>query len=242
MLILLVVLVIALTVGIVWVIDRYVPKKGKKFVLPVLWGIIIWLGYLTFNSIYEEIEFNKIRDDRYAKVIPNLIDIRDVQLAHKTIVGTFASDFDGLVKFIDTARYTITERRDSSVVDRVLTRRSGIEQFKNITIIDTLGTVAVKDSLFGTDTRYRTMMNVPAGKPGTKFILQTGFVQQNDIKIPAFEVKVLKTDILFDQPRDLIAKELQVVSVDQVNGDAIKVGSLEEVNTNGNWPKNYTKK
>ena len=39
-----------------------------------------------------------------------------------------------------------------------------------------------------------------------------------------------------------IAKENQVVSVDGVNGDAITVGSLEEVNTNGNWPKNYSTK
>jgi len=30
-----------------------------------------------------------------------------------------------------------------------------------------------------------------------------------------------------------------VVSVDGVNGDALKVGSMDEVNTNGNWPKTY---
>jgi len=42
------------------------------------------------------------------------------------------------------------------------------------------------------------------------------------------------------QNSDLIAKENKVVSVDQVNGDALKVGSMEEVNTNGNWPKNYS--
>ena len=31
-------------------------------------------------------------------------------------------------------------------------------------------------------------------------------------------------------------------SVEGVNGDAIIVGSMEEVNTNGNWPKNYSSK
>ena len=29
--------------------------------------------------------------------------------------------------------------------------------------------------------------------------------------------------------------------VEGVNGPTLKVGSLEEVNTNGNWPKNYSK-
>ena len=33
----------------------------------------------------------------------------------------------------------------------------------------------------------------------------------------------------------------EVVSVEGVNGPTLKVGSLEEVNTNGNWPKNYSK-
>ena len=35
--------------------------------------------------------------------------------------------------------------------------------FKDIVLIDTLGYVPVKDSLFGSDERYRTMMNIPEG-------------------------------------------------------------------------------
>ena len=38
----------------------------------------------------------------------------------------------------------------------------------------------------------------------------------------------------------MVEKEKQVVSVDGVNGESIRVGSMEEVNTNGNWPKNYS--
>ena len=83
------------------------------------------------------------------------------------------------------------------------------------------------------------MMNVPVGKPGEKFKLQAGFIEQNDIKIPVFEASVKKDVILFDQDRDMVIQENQVVSVDGVNGDALKVGSMDEVNTNGNWPKTY---
>ena len=40
---------------------------------------------------------------------------------------------------------------------------------------------------------------------------------------------------------NLVLKENQVHSVDGVNGPTLKIGSMNEVNTNGNWPKNYSK-
>ena len=107
-------------------------------------------------------------------------------------------------------------------------------------VVDTLGYVSVRDSLFGTDTRYKTMMNVPVGKPGTLFEITAGTIDQNGVNIPVFEAKVLKKYILFGEDPNLIKIEENVVSVDGVNGDALRVGSMEEVNTNGNWPKNYS--
>ena len=83
------------------------------------------------------------------------------------------------------------------------------------------------------------MMNVPVGEKGAKFKMQAGFLEQNNIKIPVFEAVVKKSVLLNDQSKDLIIQENQVVSVDGVNGDALKVGSMDEVNTNGNWPKTY---
>ena len=50
---------------------------------------------------------------------------------------------------------------------------------------------------------------------------------------------VKKNVILHDLDKDLLAQENQVVSVDGVNGDALKVGSMDEVKTIGNWPKTY---
>ena len=32
------IVVILLTIGIVWVIDKYIPKKFKSVILLVLWG------------------------------------------------------------------------------------------------------------------------------------------------------------------------------------------------------------
>lgn len=233
-----IVAVILLTIGIVWVIDKFVPKKAKPFITIALWLLIIFLGYKTFMSVYGEIQFNQLKEKRYTQVIKSLIDIRNAQVAHKVVTGKFADNFDNLVKFVDTADYTITQRRDSTILDVEKTKLfGGVEMFKTLVLIDTLDFVSVKDSLFKTDTRYKTMMNVPVGAEGAKFELKAGFLDS----IPVFEASVKKEVILFDQDKYLIKKEEQVVSVDGVNGPTLKVGSMDEVNTTGNWPKNYSK-
>ncbi|RIA09605.1 hypothetical protein OE09_1446 [Flavobacteriaceae bacterium MAR_2010_72] len=234
-----IVVIILLTIGIVWLIDRFIPKKLKPVIHLVLWVVIAILSYATFMSVYEEIQFNQLKDKRYAVIIEKLKDIRDAELAHKQVTGKFTDNFDNLVRFVDTAKYTITQRRDSTILDVEATRRFTVDMYKDIVVIDTLGFVPVKDSLFGADPRYKTMMNVPegAGEPGAKFELKAGMLDG----IPVFEASVKKSVILYDQDRNLVKKEEQVVSVDGVNGPALKVGSMDEINTNGNWPKNYSK-
>lgn len=84
------------------------------------------------------------------------------------------------------------------------------------------------------------MMNVPVGKPDQKFKLETGYVPQNGLNIAVFEVSVDKSLLLYDQDNNLVKKEKEVMSVEGVNGPTLRVGSMKEVNTNGNWPKNYS--
>ena len=236
--ILIAVAVILVTIGLVKLVDKFIPTKFKPVLNIALWLLIGFLGYQTYMSIYEPIQFNKLKNKRYKTVISSLIDIRDSQLAHRQVIGKFANDFDHLIKFIDTAKYTLTQRRDSSIIDEVLTKTYGVDTFKDIVIIDTLGYVPVKDSLFKTSDRYKSMMNVPNAE-GEKFKLKAGFIEQNNINIPVFEASVKKNVILADQNKDLVMQENQVVSVDGVNGDVLKVGSMDEVNTTGNWPKTY---
>ncbi|WP_370480170.1 hypothetical protein [Tamlana flava] len=231
--------VILVTIGLVKLVDKFIPAKFKPILNILLWVLIAFLGYQTYMSIYEPIQFNKIKNKRYLQVIESLKDIRDSQLAHKQVTGKFARDFESLIKFVDTAEFTITQRRDSSVIDEEMTKRYGVDTFKDIVIIDTLGYVSVKDSLFKNSDSYKNMMNVPVGEPGAKFKMEAGVIEQSKLFIPVFEASVKKNVILYDQNKDLLVQENQVVSVDGVNGDALKVGSLEEVNTTGNWPKTY---
>jgi hypothetical protein len=192
-------------------------------------------------SIYGEIQFNQLKEKRYKVVIENLKDIRDSELAHRTVTGQFEGNWDSLVKFIETEKFTITQRRDSTVIDKELTRIYGVDTTKDIVIIDTLGFVPVKDSLFGADPRYKTMMYIPTLNDGQKFDLKAGVLEQNGVNIPVFEASVSKKILLFDQDENLVDLESEVKSVEGVNGPTLKVGSMDEVNTNGNWPKNYSK-
>ncbi|WP_299100559.1 hypothetical protein [uncultured Winogradskyella sp.] len=237
--ILAIVALILLTIGIVWVIDKFVPKKIKPILNLVLWALIIFLGYITFNLVYDEIKFNQLKEERFKIVIEKLIDIRDSELAYKDVNGKYTDNFDELIKFVENGQVPITQRRDTLVLDEERTAAfGGVETMKTLTLIDTLDYWNLKDSIFKGSDRYKSMMNVGIGKPGAKFTLKAGKLDE----YPVFEASVEKSVILADQDKDLIVKENQVVSVDGVNGSALTVGSMDEVFTKGNWPKSYTNK
>ncbi|MFC4219081.1 hypothetical protein [Flagellimonas marina] len=239
-LILIVVLICLLTIGLVFLIDRFLPQKVKP-VLVILFGLLsIFLGYKIYQSVNAPIEFNKVRQERFSQVISKLKDIRDAQEAYKTVNGKYADNFNSLIQFIDTGNYTITTQRDSSFMryDKVYQ----IELQQDTTIIDTLGQVKVKDSLFGADDRYKSMMNVPFAQNDEKFEMKADIIDKSGYKAPVFEVKVKKNVVLYDQPEDLLARENAHQSVEEVNGTEIKVGSLTDVSTNGNWPPIYDRK
>ena len=234
-----IVVIVLLTIGIVWLIDKFVPKKLKPVINVLLWGLIIFLGYMTFMSVYKEIQFNQLKDKRYRVVIDRLIDVRDSQIAYKEVNGEFAGSFDKLIKFVATDSVAITQRRDTLVLDEEKTRAfGGVETMKTITLIDTLSFYSVKDSLFKGSDRYKSMMNVGVGKEGSKFTLKAGKI--DDISV--FEASVDKFIVLDGQEKYLIEKERQAFSVAGVKGEVVKIGSMEEVNTSGNWGKDLSNK
>jgi hypothetical protein len=213
----------------------------KLVIQIVLWIVIIFLGWKLYNSVMGPVEFNKVKEARYAKVIANLKDIQAAELAHKEITGSFTGDWDSLVRFIDTAKFAITQRRDTSYADVAKNKAFGINEgyFIEESLIDTLSFTAVKDSLYGNSDRYKTMMNIPVEGVNAKFDLKAGKIVKNDATYSVFEAKVAKDVILSDLNKDLLAQEKQVQSVAGVNGPYISVGSLEDINTTGNWPKIY---
>ena len=211
--------------------------KMKKILLPILWILIVFFGYKLFNSVYEPIQFNKVKTERYADVIRSLKDIGNAQVAHKSVTGFYAQDFKSLVEFIDTAQYVIIQKRDSSYLEYDRTYR--IDMLREVQIVDTLGFAPVKDSLFGNSNHYKSMAKVPVKGVDTSFSMKADIIDKNGYQVPVFEVRIAKDIVLHDQNAYLLEQEKATISVDGVNGPAIILGSLSEVNTNGNWPTIY---
>lgn len=212
-------------------------KTGIQILLWILCGV---LAYFIYQSITGPIRFQEIKEERFGKVISSLKDIRKSQEAHKSVKGVYAKNFKSLVSFIEKDNYTITTQKDTSFL--VYNETFKIDMPKDSVIIDTLGVVSVRDSLFKKDTRYKTMMNVPGALNGEKFTMDADIIDKGGYKAPVFEAKVDKKVVLGDQPKDLLSRENAQVGVDEVNGSVISVGSMYQVSTAGNWPPVYDRK
>jgi len=210
-----------------------------KIVLQVfLWILSIFFSYQIYNSVMGPIDFNKVRDQRYAKVINRLKVIRKAQIAYKDVNGIYSNNFDSLIKFIDEGIFTLIEKRDSSYLE--YDRAYRIDMLKEVILIDTLGTVNVKDSLFSNNDEYVNMAKIPIEGVDSEFSIKADIIIKNsgsvNYNVHVFEVKVSKNTILYDQNKDLLKQENETISVDGVNGSHIVLGSMSNVSINGNWP------
>ena len=212
-------------------------SKYMRIIKLILWLLIIFFAWKVYGSINGPIEFNKVKNERYLKVIDKLKDIRNAQIAYKSVNGIYSDNFEGLIKFIDTAQYTLIQKRDSSFLEYDRTFR--IDMLREVVVIDTLGFASVKDSLFGNSDRYKNMSKVPIEGVDQIFKIKSDVIDKNGYNVPVFEVRVSKDVVLFDQNKDLLKQEKGLMSVDGVNGPDIVLGSLTEVSTNGNWPTTY---
>ncbi len=216
----------------------------KLIIQIVLWIAIIFLGWSLYNSVTSTTRFNKLKEDRYRQVIAKLKDIQSAQLAHQEVTGGFTGSFDSLVQFIDTAQFAITQRRDSSTPDIEKNKAYGLDPleggyFIDLIITDTLGFKSIKDSLFAGSDHYKNMMKVPNSEEN--FEMKAGKLDKSGFMYSVFEAKVSKDVVLAGQDKNFIAQEKQTNAVDGVNGPYIKVGSMDDVDTSGNWPKLYDK-
>ena len=209
-------------------------SKYKIGIQSILWLLIVFFSYKIYTSINSPINFNKVKTERYKKVINRLKEIRKAQIAYKDVNGIYSDNFDSLVSFIENGIFTLVEKRDSSFLEYNRTYR--IDMLKEVIVIDTLGTVSVKDSLFKDNDNYKLMSQIPIEGVDEKFTINSQIINKNNYKVPVFEVKVSKNIILHDQDDFLVSQENETISVDGVNGSEIILGSLSDVSVNGNWP------
>ena len=214
--------------------SKNTEMNKKRALFFFLWCLSIFFAAQIYSSINGPIKFNKVKNERYTQVIDRLKDIRNAQIAHKDVTGFYANNFDSLVSFVDNGIFTLIEKRDSSYLE--YNRLYRIDMLKEVEIVDTLGFVSVKDSLFGQNESYKMMAKIPIQGTDSEFSIKADIIDKNGYQVPVFEVKVTKDIVLYDQNKDLLDQENKVISVDGVNGREIILGSMSEVSTSGNWP------
>ncbi|MBR1514986.1 MAG: hypothetical protein IJ622_11960 [Bacteroidales bacterium] len=211
-------------------------KKGLSIIINiVLFAIIVLLAMQVVKSIQAPIKFNNEQKMRETQVVERLIDIRNAEVLYKNATSQYTNNFDSLIKFCQNAEIPIVKIVPDPN-DTTFTR----------TINDTLGYVKVMDSLKGkrADFNIGDIKFVPFSQPQQQFELEAGTIERNGIKIPVFEARTPYEVYLatpgsafgekeWNQRRDNAKAEKE--SINRYAG--LKVGSMEEATTDGNWEK-----
>ncbi|MCF8365582.1 MAG: hypothetical protein K9H16_07365 [Bacteroidales bacterium] len=187
-----------------------------KIIQLVLLIVIVFLGYMLWETIQEPVRFNKEKDRRTEIVVQNLKDIRTVQQMYKSLHDSFAPNFDTLNKFLVQGQIPVV-----SIIfdpsDTTLTK----------TISDTLGYISVADSLFKRRANFKVedLQYIPFSD-GKKFQMEAGKITKGGVLVPVFMAMAKKEEYLLGLPKNQVRNKLVK--------DLI-VGSMEEPTTDGNW-------
>lgn len=242
--VLLVIFICAIAIGLVILIDKFLPSKGRPIVSIILGLITLFFAYLIYSSVMAPIRFDEEKAVRYETAVNKMQDIKKSQLAYKSLKGNYAPSFDSLVKFIESERFEIITRKDTSVPDVARNAAFGFSNgeggfFKDIVITKSLGFKSVKDSLFKESDRYKRMNTVKVADFEVPVLMKASSIMVKDKAFPTLKVEIDKNAILKGMDEYLLEQEKKKKSIDEINGDKITLGSLEDVTLTGNWPKKY---
>lgn len=175
-------------------------------------------AYFAYRSIQAPIEFNRLKEKRYAKVIKNLETIRDWQLAHKSVYRGYAPNFDSLFVFVNTDSFPVIKA--IGTVPDTLTEQQAVEM--GLVKRDT-GLVSVRDSLFKLEGDIEEIAIIPFSK-NQKFTMESGVIEKGQVKVPVFWV-FAQNSYIFDgiEPEYYDPRE------------GLQVGSMDDPSTSGNW-------
>ncbi|HEX5742729.1 MAG TPA: hypothetical protein VFY09_02380 [Flavobacteriaceae bacterium] len=218
---------------IAYAVIKYVPLDKQWILSAFLWVAIAFLAFKIYDGIMSPINFNQEKEKRYKKVISNLKMIRDAEIAFYQAKGRYTDNEQELIAFVENGKHALTESR---YIVQKKNLGGGIVVDVDVKITDTIGYEEVKNKFAGRD--YKNMFNVPDTKE--KFKVSLAMVEKvSGLMSPVFEAKVDKAIVLHGMDNYLVSQEKEAFGGEQVRGEFISVGSLEEVSTSGNWPPFY---
>lgn len=196
-----------------------------KTVLKVLLAVIILvLSYAIFESIMKPVRFDREKSLRYEGVVQALKDIRDAERLFRQHNKRYTSNWDSLVNYMKTGTIPVVKMIPDPK-DTTFTR----------SISDTIGRVAILDSLFGKRANFDiNNLSLIPGTNGQKFELEAGKIDKGGLKVDVFEARA-HNDVILDGLDSQLIRNLNKGLEDINRFPGLKVGSMLEVTTDGNW-------
>jgi hypothetical protein len=230
---------VLVAVLVAYLVVKFLPLNLRWIVSILLLVLTVFLGSKIYNGIMKPIEFNKTKKVKFAKIVESLKIIRDAEIKYYEATGRYTKDKSALISFIDTAKLALTETKTIVIKVNKGSARAPIMVDEEKRVTDTTGYEPVIKYFEGRN--YKNMFKVP-GLEGQEFDIQTGEIEKvQGLRVPTFEAKVEKKLILAGMDNSLVKQELERIETDEIKGEYISVGSLNEVSTNGNWPPFYDK-
>lgn len=194
-------------------------EKTKIISLATL-VVCVGLAWFLVNSIYTSID-NADKIERMETQIKNkLIMIREAQIGYQAVNGQYTSDWDKLKSFIDSGQFYLTSK-----IEHIITLDYGADSV--YVEIDTLGTVAVRDSLFSSD-KYPDFdlatLDIVPGTTDKKFAMWADKIEKSNVRVDVVEV-------WNTAPYDPKRKEDNEARTKK----PLRFGSRTSITTAGNW-------
>lgn len=188
-----------------------------KVLSLVFFVVAIGLGYLLWKGVDNVVEDEKKIALVEAAIIEKLQMLRDAQLAFQASNGKYAGNWTELKKFITEGKIWLVQRTETTTLLEYGKEEITVE-------FDTLGSVAVVDSLFNErkypDFNLEALAVVP-GSGGKMFEFFADKVERNQYDVSVFEIR----DPAPINPNRRLNN----------NEKALKVGSRTDASTEGNW-------
>lgn len=182
--------------------------------------VSIILAVFLYNSIFDSINEAERIERMENRVKNKLMMIREAQIAYRAVNGQYTSDWPKLLSFIDSGNFYITSR-----IEHIITLDYGADSV--YIEIDTLGTKAVKDSIFSV-TKYPKfdLASLPytPGAEGKKFGMWADQIDKNGVGVDVVEVwNTASVNPARSEKNDARTKK------------PLRFGSRTSVTTSGNW-------
>ena len=236
-------------------------NKILKTILSIVLALLcVFLVYKIYQGVMEPVRFEHDVNARKKVAIQQLKDIRDLQVAYKSVNDRFTASFDTLKQFYNTGEMVVLMQIGSKDDSLAMAHTNEVKKAKKGKITDAdlyklyqegdknlvfsiQNKIAVKDTLFKhrDDFNINTIDKIPfaVGEYGaaavTDIEMDATVKKVSGVDVPLFEAKLPYKSLLNGLNHQLIVN-LIAEREDLGQYEGLQVGSITAPNNNaGNW-------